>query len=268
MAQAVLEIGIDEVMPDPGQPRKSFPPEEIDRMAVSIDRRGLLLPIRVRRDDERKSWLIVNGECRWRAARQAGLKTVPCLAVMGEMSEADILTDQIIENTVRNSLRPLELARSLCKLKALKGWNSSKLAAETGITGAGVTRAEGILEDLPPEVQAMVDDGRVPESTAYEISRLPDDESKLALAHAVVARKLNRDAVAQIVRDGVGTRKSTPKGSRLAMRPGDGMSVSITACQPLTWDGLFAALDRIRKEGKKLCDGNKPVAELAKTMKG
>jgi ParB family transcriptional regulator, chromosome partitioning protein len=267
MVQALLEIGIDEVMPDPAQPRKTFPPEEIDRLAASIAGRGLLLPLRIRRDEERKSWLIVNGECRWRAARQAGLKTVPCLPIDGEMSEEDVLADQIIENTVRHGLRPLELARSLVKLKALKSCTSSALAEELGITGAEITRAKALLENLPEEVQAMVDDGRLPESTAYEISRLPDEPSKLELAREVAAKKVNRDHVAEAVRSRVGTRKTTPRASRLAMRS-DGLSFSVTASGPLNWDEFLSALDRIRKEARKLCDGGKPVADLAKALKG
>jgi ParB family chromosome partitioning protein len=266
MNQELIELGIDEVVPDPSQPRTSFPPEEIERLAASIAGRGMQLPLRVRRDDERGCWVIVSGERRWRAARQAGRKTVSCLLVAGEISEADILADQLIENNVRQDLRPLELARSIAKLKALKGWNSSTLAAKTGITGVAVTRAEALLT-LPPDIQALVEDGRVPESAAYELSRLPDEQSQRELASVVAAGKIGRDAVAQIVRDRVGRRKSTRKATRLSMQPGDGVSVSVAA-ETLKWDGLLAALDRIRKEAKKLYENGKPVGDLAKALKG
>jgi ParB family chromosome partitioning protein len=116
------------------------------------------LPLRVRRDEERRCWVLVSGERRWRAARQAGLATVPVLPVGGEASEEDTLTDQIIENEVREDLRPLELARAIAKLKALKGCSSSTLARELGLSNVAVTRAEALLS-LPPEIQAMVDDG-------------------------------------------------------------------------------------------------------------
>jgi len=265
--QEIVELGIDDVVSDPSQPRKTFPQEEIDRLAESIAGRGMQLPLRVRRDDERGCWVIVSGERRWRAARQAGGKTVPCLVVAGELSEADILADQLIENNVRQDLRPLELARSIAKLKALKGWNSSTLAAQTGISGVAVTRAEALLT-LPPEIQALVDDGRVPESAAYELSRLPDGQSQWELAQAVAAGKIGRDAVAQIVRDRVGRRKSTRTATRISMQPGDGVSVSVVAAETLTWDGLLAALDRIRKEAKRLHDCGKPVGDLAKALKG
>ena len=74
-----------------------------------------------------------------------------------------MLADQIVENHCRHDLRPLDLARAMAKLKKLKGCTSQDLAAELGISGASVTRAEALLT-LPEDVQAMVDDGRLAES--------------------------------------------------------------------------------------------------------
>ena len=85
---------------------------------------------------------------------------MPCLPVEGELSETDMLADQIVENHCRHDLRPLDLARAMAKLKKLKGCTSQDLAAELGISGASVTRAEALLT-LPEDVQAMVDDGRL-----------------------------------------------------------------------------------------------------------
>ncbi len=262
----LLSIAHGEVMPDPAQPRKTFVREEIERLAASIKAQGVLTPLRVMRDEERQCYVIVTGESRFRAARMAGLTHLPCMVVESR-DEADLLADRIAENACRSDLRPLELARALVKLKALKGWTSTTLAKETGITGAEVTRSEALLEKLPEEVQAMVDDGRVAESTAYEISKLPDDQSKIEVARAVAAKKLNRDGVVELVRSRVAIRKSTPKASRLAMRT-EGVAVNVTAGVPLTWDSLLAAIERIRKEAKKLYEGGKPVTDLAKTLKG
>src|SRR5438132_13943347 len=153
-------------------------------MAASVAARGIQLPLRVLWDDERQCWRIVTGECRWRAARLAGLTQVPCLPVNGEVSETDILSDQIIENTVRNSLKPLELARALAKLKALKGCTSEQLAKDLGISGAEISRTASLLV-LDESVQALVDAGAVAEGTAYLISRLPDEQDQRAMAAAV-----------------------------------------------------------------------------------
>jgi ParB family transcriptional regulator, chromosome partitioning protein len=264
----LLSIAVGELMPDPTQPRKSFLKDEIDRLAASIAARGVLQPlrVRVRPDDDRKCWWIVTGECRWRAAKQAGLTHVPCIEVEGELSEADTLADQVIENSVRNSLKTLELARALSKLKALKGCTSQQLAAELGISGASLSRSEALLS-LPDDIQAMVDDGRVPESTAYEISRLPDVAAQRELAQAVAAKQMSRDQVAEAVRGRVGQKNVRPKSSRLPLRLEGGISVTVSAGQPLTWEEFNAAMDKIRKEAKRLYENGKDIAELARLLR-
>lgn len=266
MPEQLMDIDIDGLMPDPSQPRKTFLDDEIARLATSIAARGVLLPLRVRPDAERKCWWIVTGECRWRAARLAGLKRVPCLLIEGELSEADLLADQVIENSVRNSLRPLELARALAKLKRLKGCTAQQLAAELGLSGASITRSEAILS-LPEDIQAMVDDGRVPESAAYEISRLPDVAAQRELALALADRRINRDGAAEIVRSLIGRKNVKPKGAKLPLRLDGGISVTVSAGQPLTWDDFNTAIDRIRREAKRLYENGKDLTELARLLR-
>ncbi len=122
-ALQVLMIALAELMPDPSQPRKTFPDDEIQRLAASIAARGVLQPLRVIWDEQRQVWLILTGESRYRAAKLAGLETVPCIPVAGELSEADRLADRLTENNVRHDLEPMEEARGLAQLKALKGCN-------------------------------------------------------------------------------------------------------------------------------------------------
>ena len=140
MSTTLLDIPLNELMVDPNQPRRVWVQSELDKLASSIAARGILQPLRVVRDHERKSWRIVTGESRWRAAKQAGLASVPCVPVEGELSEADMLADQIVENHCRNDLRPLDLARAMLRLKKLKSCTSQDLAAELGIGGASVSR--------------------------------------------------------------------------------------------------------------------------------
>ena len=266
MSESVLMIGIDELMPDPTQPRKTFPEEEIARLAASIKARGILQPLRVLMDEDRKAWRIILGEGRWRAARLAGLKEVPCLPVKGEVSETDILADQIVENVVRHALKPLELARSLAKLKSLKGCNSQALAKELGLSGPSITRAESLLT-LPGDIQALVDDGRVPESAAYEISRISDAAAQMELAQAVAAGRLNRDETADAVRRRLGKRGGRPKASRLPCPMPGGISITFSAKQPLTWEIVNAAIEQIRSKANTLHKGGKDIAELPRSLR-
>jgi ParB family chromosome partitioning protein len=265
-SQQVLMLAVDEVFPDPYQPRQMFDKDSLDRIVASIAARGILQPIRVRWDDQRGCWVIISGEFRWRGTKLAGLTHLPCLPVDGELSESDLLADQIIENTVRNSLKPTELARAVAKLKALKGCNSQALAKELGISGGAITKAEALLS-LPEEIQAMVDDGRLAESVGYEISRLPTAESQREVAQEVAATRLPRDAVSELVRGRVGKRNVAPKASRITCKLDGGISFTLSAGQPLTWDDFNFAMDRVRKEAKKLYEGGKAVTDLSRLLR-
>jgi ParB family chromosome partitioning protein len=246
-----LHIPLGELMVDPNQPRRVWVQSEIDRLAASIAARGILQPLRVMWDDERKCWRIVCGESRWRAAKQAGLETVPCLPVEGVLSETDILADQIVENHCRQDLPPLSLARAMFRLKKLKSCTSQDLAAELGISGASVTRAEALLT-LPDDVQAMVDDGRLAESAAYELSRLRDEDAMRMMAGMVVASRLNRDQVIEAVRQKVGKKNVAPRAGRVTGKL-EGVSFSFAfSAGELTPDTLLRALDQIRSKLKEL----------------
>lgn len=263
----LLDIGIDQLMPDPTQPRKTFEADALGRLAASLLARGVLQPLRVLRDAERACFLIVTGESRWRAARLAGLTHLPCIPLDGQPDEADLLADRITENSLRSDLRPLEQARALSKLKVLKGATSQQLVRELGISAASITRSESLLT-LPEDVQALVDCGSIPESTAYELSRMPDEAGMRELARSVAAGRLTRQGVAEAVQRTVGKKHLAPKASRLSCRLDGGLSVTVCASAgPLTWDALLESLDRLRKEGRKLCDSGKDVSALAQVLR-
>jgi len=267
MTESLLHLGIDELMPDPTQPRKTFIKEEIERLAKSIEARNILQPLRVQYDKERKCWLIVSGESRWRAARLAGRTTVPCVPVTGELSEADRLCDQITENSVRHDLLPLEMARALAKLKKLKGVNSQTLAEEMGLSNATLSRACALLT-LPADIQQHVDDGLLPESSAYELTKLPDEESMREVANQIVVCRLNRDQVIEIVRLKVPKKNVQPKAGRVAGKL-DGVSFSFSfQAGELTPETLLKAIEQIRSKLKELQKSNQPdVSALADLLK-
>ena len=169
---------------------------------------------------------------------------------------------------VRADLPPMEEAAGIVRLKALLACNSKTLVEEYGFSGSAVTRAEALVS-LPPDLQAMVGTGpgQVPPSTAYEISRLPDEQAQRKLAQAVAGGRLNRDRVQEAVRGTIGKRNVTPKASRLSCRLDGGVAFSLSSGQPLTWDEVLAALDKVRKEAKKLYENGKEVSELARSLR-
>lgn len=258
----ILSVGIDDLMADPTQPRKTFLKEEIERLAESIKARGLLQPLRVLRDDERGCWLIVTGESRWRAARIAGLTHVPCILIDGQPEEADLLADRIVENACRNDLLPLDFARAIARLKAMRRATSQQIAKELGLSGAAVTRAESLLT-LPEDIQSLVDSGAVPGSTAYVISRLPDEQEQRELAAAVAAKRMNRDDATDAVRTAVGGRNKKPSDARLSRKLDGGVFVTVSAGRTLTQADVRAAIAWLREKTKQLPAEDKPEEATA-----
>jgi ParB family transcriptional regulator, chromosome partitioning protein len=205
------EIAVDRIMPDPGQPRTEFDPEAIDRLAASLKVRGQLQPCRVRWVEEEGRYMIVVGERRWRAAQQAGLASIACVVVQDGASREDILEDQIIENALRDDLKPVEMARAWRTLMDARGLSHRELAERLNVDHGTVTRALGLL-NLPERIQASVDAGEIRAQTAYELSRVEDPEEQATLAEEAKAGRLKRDDL----RDRVKASKPPKKGRGVA----------------------------------------------------
>src|SRR5262249_52991292 len=113
---SVGRVYIDEVVPDPAQPRLTFSEDALDRLAASIRDKGQLSPIRVRWSVDHGRWLIISGERRWRAAKRAGLAEVECYFHDEELTPSEVLEQQLIENCLREDLQPVEEARAFASL--------------------------------------------------------------------------------------------------------------------------------------------------------
>jgi ParB family transcriptional regulator, chromosome partitioning protein len=198
-SKSAAEIPVDRIINDLDQPREEFDEESLARLAGSLRTRGQLQPIRVRWDEGRGKYVIVCGERRWRAAKMAGLTTLSCVIMEGPAGPGELLALQLIENAVREDLRPIEQAKSYRALMDLHRWTTRELAAELAIDAGGVTKALALL-DLPAAVQAQVELGGLAASTAYEVSKLPDAETQAEVAHAAVEQQLTRSEVAEVVK--------------------------------------------------------------------
>ena len=156
--------------------------------------------------------------------------------------------------------------RALVKLKALKGWTSTTLAKELALRGRGYARRSP-ADKLPEEVQAMVDDRRVAESTAYEISK-PARRSKQDRSRARCCRERSSTAMAWSSWCGsrVAIRKSTPKASRLAMRT-EGVAVNVTAGVPLTWDSCSPRSNASARKQRSCTKEENPLPTWPKRSK-
>ena len=224
--RSAAEIEVDRITADPNQPRTEFDPDAIDRLAESLKSHGQLQPISVRWSEDMGRYLIVTGERRWRAAVQAGRPTISAVILDGQHTDAQILEMQLVENCLREDLRPVEQARAFQTLMECNGWSAARLAEVLHLTGATVSRALALLE-LPYTVQEQVDHGELAPSVAYEVSKIADPVEQAEVAAQIVAEDLTRDQAARWCDVGQAARPGAPS------RPGARVGSGRTSAAPL-----------------------------------
>lgn len=244
-------IQIDQVIPDPSQPRSEFSDESIRQLAQSIKKKGQFAPIRVRWSPSHEKWIIVYGERRWRAAQAAKLQTIDCQFDENKLTDAEILEQQMIENLLREDLSPIEQARGFSALMELHGWNGKQVAESLHVPASTVSRALALL-DLPEDVQDKVDAGELAARSAYEISKLDDEARQRELADQAangLTLKETQEAV----------QKRQPKKKSAMNRPAKKLEFltesgwRITAKPPAdgtgrTYDHLKEAIDHVMED--------------------
>lgn len=193
------EISLSDIDPNPDQPRRVFDKEALETLAESIRQSGLLQPLLVTPEGSR--YRIVAGERRFRAARMAGLDTVPC--VVREMSEQERREAALIENLQREDLNPIEEAAGIRDLMESCGYTQELAAKRVGRSRPAVANLLRLLA-LPESIQQMVKDGRLSAGHARVLAGLESETQQLALAE-------------RILRDGLSVREA----EKLAAAPAE-----------------------------------------------
>ncbi len=179
----VAELPVDEIHPNPLQPRRQFSAASLGELAESLKQNGLLQPIVVSRGP-RGGYELIAGERRWRAARLAGLERIP--AVLRETAgDADHLALALIENLQREDLTPIEEARAYHHLRAELGLSQEEIARRVGKERSTVANALRILQ-LPMAVQELVDTGELSAGHARALVGIGEGERQVALARRCV----------------------------------------------------------------------------------
>jgi ParB family chromosome partitioning protein len=173
----VRYIDIHEIKPNAKQPRVHFKESAIDDLAASIEAHGVIQPLIVRAAGA--GFEIVAGERRWRAAKKAGLKEVPC--IVREISEEQRILFALIENIQREDLNPIEEADALRQAMETFGLTQDEMAKSVGKSRPYITNALRLLK-LPEDVRGYVADGRLSSGHGKVIAALgnPEKQSKLA----------------------------------------------------------------------------------------
>ncbi len=194
LSRTVVEVALDDLEPNPRQPRRGAGEPSLEELAVSIEAHGVLQPVIVRRRGD--GYELVAGERRWRAARMAGLETIPCL--VQDLDDPTALQIALIENVQREDLNEIELAEGYQCLVEDFGLTQEELAQRIGKSRSAVTNTLRLLE-LPAEVQDLVRMGKLSAGHGRALLGLGREDYICELAKYVVDKGLSvRDTEAAV----------------------------------------------------------------------
>ena len=199
----ISKININEIYPNPNQPRKTFDKESLEELAESIRIHGLIQPITVNKMSD--GYLIIAGERRYRACKLAGLTQID--AIVKNYSGRQIAEISIIENLQREDLNPIEIAKSLQKLMQEYNITQDQVASRIGKNRSSIANYVRLLS-LYPEVIDMVEKGKVSHGHAKCLVAITDYPTQLMLAKKVAQNKLTVRALEKEIDALLGKNKS------------------------------------------------------------
>jgi len=193
---ALLDVPVVAIRANPHQPRTSFDEESLAALTASVREVGVLQPVLVRQTGE-GAYELIAGERRWRAAKRAGLPTLP--AIVREVSDHGRVEQALIENLHRQDLGPLEEAGAYQQLIEDFGLTHEQLSVRVGKSRAAITNALRLFQ-LPPAVQKLVADNQLTAGHARALLGTPDRAFQEALGRRAVAEELSVRAVEEAVK--------------------------------------------------------------------
>ena len=221
ISSSVKELSLDSIVPNPYQPRTDFDSEALDDLAVSIRSIGLVQPITVRTTSDGQ-YEIIAGERRYRAAKLAGLESIP--AYIRETDNDEILALALIENIQREDLNAMEVAYSYRRLMDECRLTQESLSGLVGKKRATIANYVRLL-NLPAEIQLAVREKRLSMGHARALLSLEDKDSQLSIFEQILTYDLSVRKVEEIIRnllEGTSSdaededRAAAPKGRRTA----------------------------------------------------
>lgn len=189
-------IRLSRIEPDPRQPRKSFDPEALQELTESIKEHGLLEPLDVQVNGDR--YILVNGERRWRACKQAGLKEVPAIVVDYDEKKRAIIG--LIDNIQREDLNPIEEAQAYRRLIEDYDLRQDDVAKQVSKSRTAVTNSLRLLR-LTEDVQAMVVSGALSMGQARALLAVDDPALQVELANQIIKENLSVREVERLIKD-------------------------------------------------------------------
>ena len=250
-------ISVDKIDPNPEQPRTEF--GDLSELTASIAEKGVLEPLLVKPSRMTGRWMIIAGERRWRAARQAGLKEVPCVEM--EVDEGSVAEIALIENMQRKDLTVWEEADGLLSLCERFGYTHEDVARKVGKSRSTVTEALSIAA-IPADVREICREAGVSaKSMLLQIVRQPDEAGMRRLAKDIASRGLTRDGAREVRRQEMGPR-ITPEAKPYTFKyapPGKEFSLEVRFRRSTVNSREVAAA--LRSAARSIEDGNHDGAD-------
>ena len=209
LSSRVRYIPINDIRPNPQQPRRRFDQDGLRELSESIAAYGILQPLTVRAQDG--GYELVAGERRWRAARMAGLRQVPCLLARVDEEDAALLA--LIENLQRRDLDYMEEASAIARLLRRYGLSQQQAAEKLGRSQSAVANKLRLLRLEEPVVDALRRYG-LTERHARALLRLEDGEQRLAAAEHMGKRGMNVAAAEAYIEQLIARSQTTPPKRR------------------------------------------------------
>ncbi len=205
--KSIMELKISQIEPNVNQPRKQFDEEKISELAKSIKENGLIQPIVVSKNGD--TYKIIAGERRWRAARMAGLSTVP-VYIKEEIKGQKLLELALIENLQRQDLNSIEEANAYQSLINEYGMTQEQVAEAIGKSRPKVANSVRLLS-LDKRVQEMIISGRISEAHARAILPIENKDKQYEIALMIEKKGLNVREVETLMRQ----KKKAPKKEKI-----------------------------------------------------
>ena len=205
--EEIVELPLDELRPNPYQPRKVFDDNALNELSSSIKEHGVFQPVIVKKSI--KGYEIIAGERRVRASKLAGLEKIP--AIVREFSDEEMMEISLLENLQRENLNPIEEALAYKNMLDKLGLTQEELSTRVGKSRSHITNIIGILR-LPKEVQNMIAEGKLTMSHAKILSKLEDNQEILSMANRIIENKITVHELEDETVDAIKKKKIERKG--------------------------------------------------------
>ena len=192
----IEKIKIDKIKGNKNQPRKTFDQEKIAELADSIREHGIIQPIIIRK--VKGGYEIVAGERRWRAAREAGLKEVPC--IIRDLTDRENMIFSIIENLQREGLNPIEEAEGFQEMIKVYNLTQEEVSKSVGKSRPYITNQLRLLK-LPKEIRKLLVRGVISTGHAKVLSSVTDEKKQIRLADEIANRNLSVRDTERLVKE-------------------------------------------------------------------